>query len=381
MKRELEIDAARGLMLVWMTLTHLPTALTPWVNQPMGYISASEGFIFLSALFTGRIYYRILQRDGPQKMSTTLLLRTLRLYGYHLLLLAFAFIIAAHYAIASSHGQGLYYLLDFFFSAGRVRAVRDAILLIYRPPLLDIVPLYIIFLMLSPLAILLAARFGWRLIIGTSFAIWLLAQFGLREAIYASLGHHVGLQIPMNEMGAFNLWAWQLVWILGVSCGVRWAKEDLPIEKWAERLWQPAAIVAISLFALRYAQIFGLDLGRAAFFFDKWHLGVVRLIDFSAAVMVLVHFRNHLKPLAIAPLVLLGQASLQVFCTHFLFCFLGIGMMGDGQRLYGWRQIPLVVGTLAALLLIAKIYTMRKASAAAKATIQHTAPQPLIASN
>ena len=41
-KRELDIDAARGLMLVWMTLTHLPTALTPWVNQPLGYLSASE---------------------------------------------------------------------------------------------------------------------------------------------------------------------------------------------------------------------------------------------------------------------------------------------------------------------------------------------------
>jgi hypothetical protein len=66
MKRELEIDVARGLMLVCMTLTHLPTALTPWVNQPFGYFSASEGFIFLSALFTGRIYYRLLTRDGLQ---------------------------------------------------------------------------------------------------------------------------------------------------------------------------------------------------------------------------------------------------------------------------------------------------------------------------
>jgi hypothetical protein len=68
-KRELDIDAARGLMLVWMTLTHLPTALTPWVNQPLGYLSASEGFIFLSALFTGRIYYRLMAREGLPKMT------------------------------------------------------------------------------------------------------------------------------------------------------------------------------------------------------------------------------------------------------------------------------------------------------------------------
>jgi hypothetical protein len=105
MKREIEIDALRGLMLVWMTLTHLPTALTPWVNQPFGYVSASEGFIFLSALFTGRIYYRLLSRDGPQTMTARLLSRTLKLYGYHLLLLVFAFGIAARYALGS-HGQG-----------------------------------------------------------------------------------------------------------------------------------------------------------------------------------------------------------------------------------------------------------------------------------
>ena len=67
MRREIEIDAARGLMLVWMTLTHLPTAITPWVNQPFGYLSSAEGFIFLSALFTGRIYYRRLTRGGIRR--------------------------------------------------------------------------------------------------------------------------------------------------------------------------------------------------------------------------------------------------------------------------------------------------------------------------
>ena len=133
MKRELEIDAARGFMLVWMTFTHLPTALTPWVNQPFGYISASEGFIFLSALFTGRIYYRIFSRDGVAKMTAKLILRTLRLYCYHVLLLLLAFGIAARYA-AASHGQGLYNLLDYYFAVGPSRALVSALLLLYRPP-------------------------------------------------------------------------------------------------------------------------------------------------------------------------------------------------------------------------------------------------------
>ena len=363
MKRELDIDAARGLMLAWMTLTHLPTAITPWVNQPFGYISASEGFIFLSALFTGRIYCRLLTRDGMPKMTAKLLWRTLKLYGYHVLLLSLAFGIAARYAF-SSHGQGFYNLLDFYFAAGPARAIRDALLLVYRPPLLDIVPLYIIFLLMVPGVIYAASRIGWKYILGASFVFWLAAQFGLREGVYWALTHYFGIGIPLNEMGAFNLWAWQFLWIAGIWSGVRWAKGDFPIREWARRTWVPASAVLVLLLALRYRQqIYGLDFGHFAYFFDKWHLGAMRIIDFAAVTMVLVRFRELVQAFAMRPLVLMGQSSLQVFCTHFVFCFAGIALMGGADRIYGWTQVPLVVGTFAALLLVAKIAARPERSA------------------
>ena len=53
-----ELDALRGLFLVWMTLTHLPTRFSDFVNQPIGFVSAAEGFVFISALLVGRIYMR-----------------------------------------------------------------------------------------------------------------------------------------------------------------------------------------------------------------------------------------------------------------------------------------------------------------------------------
>jgi hypothetical protein len=373
MKREIEIDAARGLMLVWMTLTHLPTALTPWVNQPFGFISASEGFIFLSALFTGRIYYRLLSRDGPEKMTAKLLSRTLKLYGYHLLLLVFAFGIAARYALGT-HGQGLYNLLDFYFAAGPARAVRDALLLVYRPPLLDIIPLYIIFLLLSPVVIFVGVRIGWKFMLGASFAVWLCAQFGLREACYAFLANHSALHIPLNEMGAFNLWAWQFIWVIGMWCGVRWANDDLPVEKWAQRTWMPALTIAVFLFAVRYMQLLaGLDLSRWAPLLDKWHLGLIHLVNFAAVAMVVVRFRWITKAISIRPLVLMGQSSLQVFCTHFIFCFIGIAMMGSGDRIFGWGQAALIAGAFAALLLVARYHVARSTSGRQQTT-QKTRP-------
>ena len=71
-----ELDALRGLMLVWITCTHLPTILSTYTNQPLGFFAATEGFIFLSALFTGRIYFAVAQRDGYGAMWWKLWIRT-----------------------------------------------------------------------------------------------------------------------------------------------------------------------------------------------------------------------------------------------------------------------------------------------------------------
>src|SRR5438270_3523706 len=140
MGRRLEIDAVRGLMLVWMVATHLPTFLPTYTNQPFGFVSASEGFIFLSALFTGQIYFRLAQRQGYPAMRHKILLRTLRLYGYHALLLAFAFFVAVPIA-ARGDRPHLHYLLDYYFMAGAKHANVNSALLIYRPPLVDILPM------------------------------------------------------------------------------------------------------------------------------------------------------------------------------------------------------------------------------------------------
>src|SRR6202049_2301360 len=179
MGRRLELDAVRGLMLVWIPLSRLPTIASTLVNQPFGFVSAAEGFIFLSALFTGRIYYRMAQHDGYRPMTLKLWSRTLRLYGYHALLLAFAFLVAVPIA-ARGDRPGLHNLLDFYFIAPR-RAIGEAFLLIYRPPLLDILPMYIIFLALTTAALLLSRRVGWKPILGGAFVFYFVAQFGFRS--------------------------------------------------------------------------------------------------------------------------------------------------------------------------------------------------------
>src|SRR5580693_5044743 len=360
MGRRLELDAVRGLMLVWITLTHLPTIASTYVNQPFGFVSAAEGFIFLSALFTGRIYYRMAQHDGYRPMTLKLWSRTLRLYGYHALLLAFAFMVAVPIA-ARGNRPGLHNLLDFYFIAGAKQSVTEAALLMYRPPLLDILPMYIIFLIFTSIAIPLSRRVGWKAILWTSFFFWMLAQFGFRSAEHTFMMRYIPTRIPLNEMGSFDLWAWQFLWFVGVWLGVRWAEGNLEIEAWAKRVVVPSVVIGVVCFIMRRKLAHGFELGAFEFLFDKWHLGAIRILDFGAVAALLILSQSITKRAAIRPLVLLGQSSLQVFCVHLLFCFAGLTLMGNASMLNGWQQLRLLSMTFTAMLITAKIFSKSEA--------------------
>lgn len=357
-----ELDALRGLMLVWITCTHLPTILSTYVNQPFGFFAATEGFIFLSALFTGRIYFRISERDGWAPMWRKIWMRTGKLYCYQLLLLAFAFVIEAPIA-AHGNTPAVHNLLDFYFAAGRTRAFIDAALMLYRPPLLDILPIYIILLALTPFALMLGEKVGWKYALTGGFALWLFAQFGFRSFAYHVQTRAFGLQIPLNQMGAFDLWAWQLWWLVGLWLGVRWAKDSFRLG-WVKQMAIPAAMAAFFLLVLRYAQVNGaVTFGKSGMLFDKWDFGLGRMIDFTAVAVLAIKFRSALRPFAIRPLVMLGQASLPVFCVHLLCVFFALTIMKNDPIIGGWKAVVIVLASLSALLLTAKIATNRRAKA------------------
>ena len=357
-----ELDALRGLMLLWITGTHLPTALSTYVNQPFGFFAGTEGFIFLSALFTGLIYFRIAERQGWGSMCRRLWARAGRLYGYHLALLVVAFAVGAPLA-ARGNRAAVHNLLDFYYAAGHTRAYLDAALLLYRPPLLDILPIYIIFLALTPVALMMGSRLRWRYVFAGGVTLWLLAQVGLRGFAYRLVTRDLGLQVPLNEMGAFDLWAWQLWWLVGLWFGVRWARDDLPLEAWVKRLVVPAAIISGFFLVLRYAQFEGLvTFGRSAWLLDKWNLGPGRIVDFAAVAALTIRFRSALKHLALPSLVMLGRASLGVFCVPLLCVFSALIILGDRSVIRGWLAVALVLGSWSVMLVTAAVVARAKSS-------------------
>jgi len=353
LQRKPELDALRGLFLVWMTLTHLPTHFSDLVNQPFGFVSSAEGFVFLSALLVARLYIHQAMQDEAG-LRNKLWRRALKIYGYHLLMLALAFTVAAGLAV-TTHRTAIYNLLNFYI-AHPVVAVVGSVLLIYCPPLLDILPMYVIFLAGSPLVLMTAVRWGWNRILGVSLAVWLLAQFGLRDLVHNVVVHITHLPIPLQETGAFNLFAWQWIWIAGMWLGAKSAEGPLPLSKVPGKMVAVCAVVCAFFIGVRHEWL-GSHLTQQALglLLDKWSIGALRMINLAAFTIVLYWLRKPvLKIVAIEPFLTLGKASLEVFCAHVFFVFFGLALLyGEVTQLHGYLAIGLVVFTFAGLILVA----------------------------
>jgi len=358
-RRQPELDALRGLLLVWMTLTHLPTHVSVYSNQPLGVVSAAEGFIFLSALLCGRVFDRKLRESGPREVWKRLGGRAARLYGYHLLLLAIAFTVVAKIAVHTKR-PSLEGLVDFFL-AHPARAVVSSILLIYRPPLLDILPMYILFLVGTPAVLWVARRWDWRVVLIPSLLIWAAAQFGLRTALYSLTVNVTHLAIPFSALGAFDLYAWQLLWVTGLWIGA--GQPSLPPLSWAPKTAIVcAAVIAIFFLYVRHSFLWDiLNANSWAPLTDKWHLGSFRLLDFTVMAILFSAIQPWFaKWLAIKPLVLLGQASLEVFCAHLLVCFAALALVGDGVGISITTEIAIVSAAILFLYLVARLFERQR---------------------
>jgi hypothetical protein len=352
-ERRPELDALRGLFLVWMTLTHLPTRFSDYVNQPLGFVTSAEGFVFLSALLVSRISIRQAKEDPPG-FRHKLWRRSLRIYGYHLLLLTFAFTAAAGLAI-STHRLAIENLLNFYLTHPVV-AILGSVLLVYCPPLLDILPMYVVFLFFTPILLGIALRIGWRWLLTFSSVVWLAAQFGLRAAIHQGVVHLTHLPIPLEQTGAFDLIAWQLIWIIGLWLGARSAEGTTPLRNGPGWLFAASGAVCVFFVGVRHAW-FGsyLTQDKLAWTLDKWRIGPLRLLNLIAFLILFYWLRKGLlKLVSIEPFLTLGKASLEVFCAHIIFVFGGLALLyQDMTQLHGVAALALLVATLSGMTLVA----------------------------
>ncbi len=361
-----ELDVLRGSLLVLMALTHLPTRLNVYSNQPFGFVSAAEGFVFLSAFLVGSTYSRKLIERGTDYVREKLWKRAGKLYLAHIGLLLFLLTIVAGIAVISGRPALRNHLSVYF--ASPVWASVAGPLLLYQPPLLDILPMYIVFLGLTPLLLPLAAKRGWWPILSVSGLLWLFAQLDGRRLLYDKVSAAVGLPLPLEAFGAFDWFGWQLVWIAGLWLGSRHVRRaSVPRAGIRSRL--PALIAAATAAAgflfWRYHGGFGLD--PASALVDKWHVGALRILNFAALAYVVNHaVLPYVAMLRLRVLSMLGRASLAVFTTHVPFCVLSRGLLvNDTTPLTTGQEVLVLVLTFGAMLFVAWRAGLRFAPAGA----------------
>ncbi len=376
MTRKPELDALRGLMLLLITVTHVPTTIADRLSQPFGFVSAAEGFVFLSAFLVGGVYTKIAFDKGPSAMRRGLWDRAAVVWAWHVAMLLYLFTIIAALGIATDQAA-IKNMISFYMQAP-VAALLTSFALIYNPPLLDILPMYVLFMLASPLALTIGLRwrrYGWIVVFAISLLFWVFAQFELDRGLYAWITSKT-ITVPLHQTGAFELAAWQFLWIFGLWMGSSMqAGENVEHDEIEKTNFHSTRIlVLLALAVVIGCMIWRHVVGQAPFgaradlnlLFDKWQLGPLRLINFFAMMIVVMHYGPRVtRVMRFRFLEVLGNASLPVFCAHLVCALLVLALVGDKRGQMPFEQeVLILLGTIAVLYVVAFVAAKVPASKA-----------------
>jgi hypothetical protein len=323
MKRFVEFDVLRGVLLLMMSVDHSPSSLRRFTDQPLGFFTTAECFVFVSAFLAGMLFRKRAEKLGFAAARSSSIHRAGRIYRAHLVTLAFAFVLGS---FLLSELPGIRNLLDHYLM-NPWAAIGGSLALLFRPPLMDILPMYILFSFLTPAAFGAAQRWGWRTVLFVSFSAWIIAQTHVRDMLVTA-----SKDLPFVQLGPFDLLAWQLLWVGGLFIGQRFL-ENKSLLPMPDLLRPLLVLTAIGFLFWRWISITSSpDPITQTWLFDKWHLGPLRLINFAVAASVAATFLKYLNrwEAPLRPFLLIGRHMLPVFCSQICLSVLLIGRTESG---------------------------------------------------
>ena len=335
-KRDLSLDVLRGVMLLIMAMDHFGEPIMQYTWEIAGFVSAAEGFVFLSGLLVGLIYSRYLTR--PQwTLEKRIWQRAGVIYLYHWLALLGVFL----FTLTSLKLQAPWQSYAVAMEQTPWLAWLSGMLLIYQPPMLDILPLYVSLMLVAPLALRLMAQGRAHWVIVGSFIIWLSAQWDFKNHLINQLA----IEKIIVGLGSFDLLGWQLLFVLGMYVGFRRYHNQGMSTPVIPALWSLALVIVLGLWLLHH-QYFQTGWLEAYENTDRESIAWLRLINFLAIAYVIAGVMQRLMRFVpqffelgfIRWLAFLGQHSLQVFAFHLvvLYCYIpfrwGEYGLSDGQK-------------------------------------------------
>ena len=348
-ERDLRLDLFRGVALWLIFLDHIPENIVSWITiRNYGFSDATEIFIFISGYTAAFVYGSTMLQRGFVLASARILRRAWQIYVAHIFL--FTIFMAEIAYVAATFDNPLYAeemkILDFLKQPDIT--IFQALLLKFKPVNMDVLPLYIVLLLLFPPTLFLLLR-------RPNVAL-------TASAVLYAAAWKFDFNLPAYPAGVwfFNPFAWQLLFVFGAWCALGGA------EKLGGVLRSPIIVtlaIAYLLFAFFITltwHIESLDrfvpgwLAEWMYPIDKTNLDVLRFAHFLALAAVTVRFIpanwSGLNSPILRPAIRCGQHSLEIFCLGVFLAFAGQFIIAESA---GGPLVQTAISVLGILIMVA----------------------------
>ena len=272
--RSIEVDFFRGIVLNVIVLDHIPgSALSHLMLHAYAFCDSAEVFVFLGGYASAAAYTAVLAKRGPGAAQLRFIKRCWEIYRAYLLTALLTLVSGA--LLAFFHlNQPMVEITGWPpFASQPWREALDILVLRRQPYLSSVLPMYVIFALCVPLAVPLARRSA-------------AAALVLSVAIWAAARPLAGLfSIDDVRDWAFNPFAWQLMFVLGIVCRVHPVRERFHASHPARWLVR-AALAAVLAFAVLKLFVLTQPLPGTL----KQNLSVDRVINFIVIAWLAAQF-------------------------------------------------------------------------------------------
>ncbi len=352
-KRDGFVDNCRGIFHIMLTLDHLIFVFPAFTilgdfYQPLGYVSLAEGFVFLSGFVSGLVYTRVNRERGSRATWSKAAVRALAIYVCYVAAVVIQVMLVKY---GGTSGMQWYSWTDLLRLSLPVITTK-VVLLLYQPSFLGILPMYCLFLLITP-AILGQLERGNYIVVGVvSSLLWVAAQPEMHDLLVRLVSSRADV-----FYGYFNLFAWQILFVAGVICGHKTFADNNPWLPQNLKVFGLAYVVAVSFFIMRHKFVeLPID--------DRWvnwsFLGPLRLLDFACVTFLICRLRGQIERyIAWQGFAFLSKHSLQVFAFHLIPIYL-VGLVLGEKTLPIWAQLLVMGFCIASLFLIAFLAALFK---------------------
>ena len=321
-ERDLRLDLFRGVALWGIFLDHIPENIVNWLTiRNYGFSDATEIFIFISGYTAAFVYGRAMRERGFVVASARILRRAWQIYVAHIFL--FTIFLAEIAYVAGTFDNPLYAeemrILDFLKQPDVT--IFEALILKFKPVNMDVLPLYIVLLLLLPPMLFVLLRRPTLALAGSALVYVLTWSFDFNLPAYP------------NGVWFFNPFAWQLLFVFGAWCALGGAHR-------LSAVLRSPVILAIAMAYLVFAFAITLTwyveplghfvpswLSDWMYPIDKTNLDVLRFAHFLALATITVRFVPRdwpgLRSPILQPAIRCGQHSLEIFCLGVFLAFAG----------------------------------------------------------